>query len=109
MKFMKFWRGDKTRLVRATLQCRLCARPVGDLVGYPQSPMSHARFIPLRTGILPMTENGELRCSHCHGQLELDDVEELGRSVTLTEVGGAPFARVIARADSLRMQAQPAA
>jgi hypothetical protein len=86
------------RLVTATLRCRLCGRPVGDLVGYLSEPLEEARFIPLPTGALPHTINGVLRCAHCHGQLCLDDVEPLGRGVSLAEVGGPSFADVLARA-----------
>jgi hypothetical protein len=85
-------------LVRATLRCQLCGRPVGDLVGYLSKPLEEARFIPLPGGSLPQTVNGLTRCARCRGQLYLDDVEPLLRGVTLAEVGGQAFAEVLASA-----------
>jgi len=38
----------------------------------------------------------ELRCGRCAGQLYLDDIEPLGRSVPLDEAGGVEFSRVVA-------------
>jgi hypothetical protein len=45
---------------------------------------------------MPQNLGGELRCARCAGQLYLDDIEPLGRSVPLDEAGGVPFERVIA-------------
>jgi hypothetical protein len=44
---------------------------------------------------MPHNLAGELRCGRCAGQLYLDDVEPLGRSVPLDEAGGVPFAQVM--------------
>ena len=84
-------------LVKGTLRCQLCSRPVGDFVGYVNRPLKDARFIPIRAGALPASVKGELRCARCHGQLWLDDIEPLGRSVPIEEVGGLSFANVLAR------------
>jgi hypothetical protein len=85
-------------LVHGTLRCQLCSRPVGDIVGYARCPLREARFIPLSNGTLPQGLDGQLRCAHCHGQLHLDDVKPLGRSVPLEEVGGLSFADILAQA-----------
>ena len=84
------------RLLSATLRCRQCSRPAGELVGYADRSLGEARFLALDTGFMPHTLDGELRCSRCTGQLFLDDVEPLGRNVPLDEAGGIPFARVTA-------------
>ena len=84
------------RLVSATLRCRQCSRPAGDLVGYADRSLGEARFLPLDTGYMPHNLAGELRCARCTGQLFLDDIEPLGRNVPLDEAGGIPFARIIA-------------
>jgi hypothetical protein len=83
------------RLLSATLRCRQCSRPAGELVGFADKSLGEARFLPLDTGFMPHTLDGELRCGRCAGQLYLDDVEPLGRSVPLDEAGGVPFARVM--------------
>jgi hypothetical protein len=83
------------RLVSATLRCRQCSRPAGELVGFADLSLGAARFLPLDTGFMPHNLGGELRCGRCAGQLYLDDVEPLGRSVPLDEAGGVPFAQVI--------------
>lgn len=83
------------RLVSATLRCRQCSRPAGDLVGFADRSLAEARFLPLDTGQMPHNLGGELRCARCAGQLFLDDVEPLGRSVPLDEAGGIPFERIM--------------
>lgn len=83
------------RLLSATLRCRQCSRPAGELVGFADRGLGEARFLPLDTGYMPHNLAGELRCARCTGQLYLDDVEPLGRSVPLEEAGGVPFARVM--------------
>ncbi len=83
------------RLLSATLRCRQCSRPAGELVGYADRGIGEARFLPLDTGYMPHNLAGELRCARCTGQLYLDDIEPLGRSVPLEEAGGVAFARVI--------------
>jgi hypothetical protein len=88
-------RQRRDRLISATLRCRLCSRPVGDLIGYGTLPLKEARFIPVPGGRLPRTTNGRMRCFHCNGQLGLDDVEPLGWGVSLSEVGGRKFSEVI--------------
>jgi hypothetical protein len=45
---------------------------------------------------MPHNLAGELRCARCAGQLYLDDIEPLGRSVPLDEAGGIPFERFLA-------------
>jgi len=84
------------RLLSATLRCRQCSRPAGELVGFADRGLGEARFLPLDTGYMPHNLGGELRCARCAGQLYLDDIEPLGRSVPLEEAGGVPFERVIA-------------
>lgn len=84
------------RLLSATLRCRQCSRPAGELVGFADRSLGEARFLPLDTGYMPHNLGGELRCARCAGQLYLDDIEPLGRSVPLEEAGGVPFERVIA-------------
>ena len=84
------------RLLSATLRCRQCSRPAGDLVGFADRSLGEARFLPLDTGYMPHNLGGELRCARCAGQLYLDDIEPLGRSVPLDEAGGIPFERIIA-------------
>ena len=84
------------RLLSATLRCRQCSRPAGELVGFADRPLGEARFLPLDTGYMPHNLGGELRCARCAGQLYLDDIEPLGRSVPLEEAGGVPLDRVIA-------------
>lgn len=84
------------RLLSATLRCRQCSRPAGDLVGYADRALGEARFLPLDTGFMPHNLAGELRCARCAGQLYLDDIEPLGRSVPLHEAGGIPFERILA-------------
>jgi hypothetical protein len=84
------------RLVSATLRCRQCSRPAGDLVGFADRSLGEARFLPVDTGYMPVNLAGELRCARCTGQLFLDDVEALGKNVPLDEAGGIPFERVIA-------------
>lgn len=83
-----------TGLMKATLRCRLCARPVGDVVNYRGQTLVHARFIPIYGGVVPQVKEGKLRCGRCGGQLQLDDVEPLGRGVQWSEVGGIPFTAV---------------
>jgi hypothetical protein len=82
------------RLVSATLRCRQCSRPAGELVGFADLSLGEARFLPLDTGFMPHNLGGELRCGRCAGQLYLDDIEPLGRSVPLDEAGGVEFSRV---------------
>lgn len=84
------------RLLSATLRCRQCSRPAGDLVGYADADLAEARFIQVDNNFMPINLAGELRCGRCTGQLYLDDVEPLGKNVPLEEAGGVPFARVIA-------------
>jgi hypothetical protein len=84
------------RLLSATLRCRQCSRPAGELVGYADRSLGEAMFLPLDTGFMPHDLGGELRCGRCTGQLYLDDIEALGRSVPLEEAGGVPFAQVAA-------------
>jgi hypothetical protein len=84
------------RLLSATLRCRQCSRPAGELVGFADRSLGEARFLPLDTGYMPQNLGGELRCARCAGQLYLDDIEPLGRSVPLDEAGGVPFERVMA-------------
>ena len=84
------------RLLSATLRCRQCSRPAGELVGFADRDLGEARFLPLDTGYMPQNLGGELRCARCAGQLYLDDIEPLGRSVPLEEAGGVPFERVMA-------------
>jgi hypothetical protein len=84
------------RLLSATLRCRQCSRPAGELVGFADMSLGDARFLPLDTGFMPHNLGGELRCGRCAGQLYLDDVEPLGRSVPLEEAGGVPFSQVVA-------------
>lgn len=84
------------RLLSATLRCRQCSRPAGDLVGYADRDLAEARFLPLDTGFMPHNLGGELRCGRCTGQLYLDDIEPLGRNVPLEEAGGVAFGRVAA-------------
>lgn len=84
------------RLLSATLRCRQCSRPAGDLVGYADRDLGEARFLPLDTGFMPHNLGGELRCGRCTGQLYLDDIEPLGRNVPLEEAGGIEFSRVAA-------------
>lgn len=83
------------RLLSATLRCRQCSRPAGELVGFADRSLGEARFLPLDTGFMPHILGDELRCGRCAGQLYLDDVEPLGRSVPLDEAGGVPFAQVV--------------
>src|SRR5579884_995135 len=83
------------RLLSATLRCRQCSRPAGELVGFADRPIGESRFLPLDTGYMPHNLGGELRCARCTGQLYLDDIEPLGRNVPLDEAGGVPFARVM--------------
>lgn len=68
---------------------------MGDLVGYANRPLEEARFIPTPTGTLPQAVNRELRCAHCNGRLSLDDVEPLGRGVSLAEVGGIRLSHIL--------------
>jgi hypothetical protein len=84
------------RLLSATLRCRQCSRPAGELVGFADRSLGEARFLPLETSYMPLNLGGELRCARCTGQLYLDDIEPLGRSVPLEEAGGVPFSRVMA-------------
>lgn len=84
------------RLISATLRCRQCSRPAGELVGYADRSLGEARFLPVDTGYMPHNLAGELRCARCTGQLYLDDIEPLGRNVPLHEAGGVEFARVMA-------------
>jgi hypothetical protein len=84
------------RLLSATLRCRQCSRPAGELVGFADRPLGESRFLPLDTGYMPHNLAGELRCARCTGQLYLDDIEPLGRSVPLEEAGGVAFERVMA-------------
>jgi hypothetical protein len=93
------------RLVSATLRCALCSRSSGDLVGLPGRPIQEARFFPHRPATVPSVERGVMRCSHCRGRLGVDDVEILGRAVTLHEVGGPSLREVVSR----RMQASASA
>lgn len=79
----------------ASLSCRMCGRPVGDIVGHPGAPLGEARFIALPTGTLPAAVRGTLRCAHCHGQLHLVDIQPLGGSVSLWEVGGQTVREVL--------------
>jgi len=83
------------RLLSASLRCRQCSRPAGDLVGFADRDLAEARFLPLDTGCMPHNLAGELRCGRCTGQLFLDDVEPLGRNVPLEEAGGVLFKRVL--------------
>jgi hypothetical protein len=83
------------RLLSATLRCRQCSRPAGELVGYADRSLGEARFLPLDTGYMPQNLGGELRCARCAGQLFLDDIEALGRNVPLEEAGGVPLAQVV--------------
>lgn len=83
------------RLLKATLRCRQCGRSGGDVVGYADRSLRVARFLPPDTNPMPRRLRGQLRCARCAGQLYLDDVEALGRSVPLEEAGGIPFAWVI--------------
>src|SRR5438270_8842907 len=83
------------RLLSAALRCRQCSRSAGELVGYADRSLGEARFVPLDTDLMPQNLGGELRCGRCAGQLYLDDIEPLGRSVPLDEAGGVPFAQVI--------------
>lgn len=82
------------RLISATLRCRQCSRPAGELVGYADRSLGEAMFVPLDTSFMPQNLAGELRCGRCAGQLYLDDIEPLGRNVPLEEAGGVPFAQV---------------
>ena len=84
------------RLLSATLRCRQCSRPAGELVGFADRNLGESRFLPLDTGFMPHNLAGELRCGRCAGQLYLDDIEPLGRSVPLDEAGGVEFSRVVA-------------
>jgi hypothetical protein len=84
------------RLLSATLRCRQCSRPAGELVGFADRSLAEARFLPLDTGYMPQKLGTELRCARCAGQLYLDDVEPLGRNVPLEEAGGVPFGQVMA-------------
>jgi hypothetical protein len=84
------------RLLSATLRCRQCSRPAGDLVGFADRNLGEARFLPLDTGFMPHNLAGEMRCGRCAGQLYLDDVEPLGRNVPLEEAGGIEFSRILA-------------
>lgn len=88
------------RLLAGTLRCAQCSRPVGDVVGYADCDLDDARFVSLENGLLPAFRNGRLCCSACGGSLLVDEVSTLGRNVPLDEVGGMPFAEVIARARS---------
>jgi hypothetical protein len=83
------------RLLSATLRCRQCSRPAGELVGWADRSLGESRFMPLDTGFMPVNLGGDLRCGRCAGQLYLDDIEPLGRSVPLEEAGGVPFAQVV--------------
>jgi hypothetical protein len=83
------------RLLSATLRCRQCSRPAGDLVGFADRSLGEARFLPLDTGLMPVNLGGELRCARCAGQLFIDDIEPLGRSVPLDEAGGIPFSHIM--------------
>jgi hypothetical protein len=84
------------RLLSATLRCRQCSRPAGELVGWADRSLDDARFLPLDTGFMPHNLAGEARCGRCAGQLYLDDIEALGKSVPLEEAGGIPFGEVMA-------------
>lgn len=83
------------RLLKATLRCRHCGRSAGDVVGYADCSLRAARFILPDTNRSPCRLGGQLRCPRCSGQLYLDDIEALGRSVPLDEAGGIPFAWVL--------------
>jgi hypothetical protein len=83
------------RLVSATLRCRQCSRPTGELVGYADRSLGEAMFLPLDTSFTAHNLGGELRCGRCTGQLYLDDIEALGRNVPLEEAGGVPFAQIV--------------
>jgi hypothetical protein len=97
--------GNKDRLVSATLRCALCSRSSGDLVGLPGRPIQEARFFPHRPATVPTVQGGVMRCSHCRGRLRVDDLEILGRAVTLHEVGGSSLREVVSR----RMQTSASA
>lgn len=84
------------RLLSATLRCRQCSRPAGEVVGYADCSLAEAHFLPVDACYLPHYLDGQLRCGRCAGQLHLDDIEPLGRTVLLEEVGGVPFARAMA-------------
>lgn len=84
------------RLVSASLRCRQCSRSAGELVGYADRGIGDARFVPLDTSFMPHNLGGEIRCGRCAGQLYLDDIEALGKSVPLEEAGGIPFGEVMA-------------
>jgi hypothetical protein len=58
--------------------------------------VTEARFVAPTSGYLPRLAGSQLCCGRCGGQLYLDDVEPLGRSVPLEEVGGLSFGRVLA-------------
>jgi hypothetical protein len=83
------------RLLSATLRCRQCSRPAGELVGWADRSLGESRYVPIDTGFMPHNLGGELRCGRCAGQLYLDDIEALGRSVPLEEAGGVEFSRVL--------------
>lgn len=83
------------RIVSGTLRCRQCSRDAGDLVGYADRSIAEARFVPPTSGYLPCLVGSHLRCGRCMGQLYLDDVETLGRSVPLEEVGDLALAQVV--------------
>ena len=84
------------RLLSATLRCRQCSRPAGDLVGFADRSLEESRFLPLDNSFMPVDLGGELRCGRCAGQLYLDDIEPLGRNVPLEEAGGISFGRIMA-------------
>jgi hypothetical protein len=50
------------RLLSATLRCRQCSRPAGELVGFADRSLGEARFLPLDTGFMPHNLAGDLRC-----------------------------------------------
>jgi hypothetical protein len=83
------------RLVKATLRCRLCSRPVGDLIGRAGAPITAARFAAIPGSSLPRVARGQIRCGRCGGQLHLDEIDELGRTVPLSEAGALTFADVL--------------
>jgi hypothetical protein len=72
------------------------------VVGYADRSLRAARFILSDPDPIPRRLGGQLRCPRCAGQLYLDDIEALGRSVPLDEAGGIPFAWLLDGDERLR-------
>lgn len=84
-------RGLGHRLVASTLRCRHCFRAVGDIVGFADRPVEEALFVTLTAP----PQHRPLRCARCGGQLYLDEIHPLGRTVPADEVRGTPVAEVL--------------